>query len=125
MGRGTRRPRGVTVKTPEQVALMRDAGLVVARTLQRVQAAVAPGVTTGELDRLAEESIRGEGAVPSFLGYHGFSGSICASAGAESTAASGPSATGRATSFTAPSNAAGRDAAGATVWVWLDDGTAC
>ena len=83
MGRGTRRPRGVTVKTPEQVALMRAAGLVVARTLQRVQAAVAPGVTTGELDRLAEQSIRDEGAVPSFLGYHGFPGSICASAGAE------------------------------------------
>jgi methionyl aminopeptidase len=83
MGRGTRRPRGVTVKTPEQVALMRAAGLVVARTLERVQAAVAPGVTTAELDRIAEESIRGEGAIPSFLGYHGFSGSICASAGAE------------------------------------------
>ena len=82
MGRGMRRPRGVTVKTPEQVALMRAAGLVVARTLERVAAAVAPGVTTGELDRLAEESIRGEGAVPSFLGYHGFSGSICASPGA-------------------------------------------
>jgi len=83
MGRGTRRPRGVTVKTPEQVALMRAAGLVVARTLQRVQAAVAPGVTTGELDRIAEASIREEGAIPSFLGYHGFPGSICASAGAE------------------------------------------
>ncbi len=52
-----------------------------ARTLERVRAAVAPGVTTGELDRLAEESIRGEGAIPSFLGYHGFSGSICASPG--------------------------------------------
>ena len=80
---GRRRPRGVTVKTPEQVALMRAAGLVVARTLERLQAAVAPGVTTGALDALAEQSIRDEGAVPSFLGYHGFSGSICASAGAE------------------------------------------
>jgi methionyl aminopeptidase len=83
MGRGPRRPRGVTVKSPEQVVLMRAAGLVVARTLERVVAAVAPGVTTGELDRLAEACIRGEGAVPSFLGYHGFAGSICASAGAE------------------------------------------
>ena len=62
---------------------MREAGLVVARTLQRVAAAVQPGVTTGALDALAEQSIRDEGAVPSFLGYHGFSGSICASAGAE------------------------------------------
>lgn len=83
MARGARRSRGVTVKTPEQVALMRAAGLVVARTLERVAGAVAPGVTTGELDRLAEESIRGEGAIPSFLGYHGFPGSICASIGAE------------------------------------------
>ena len=83
MGRGTRRPRGVTVKTPEQIRLMRAAGLVVARALERVVAAVRPGVTTGELDRIAEESIRGEGAVPSFLGYHGFPGSICASAGAQ------------------------------------------
>lgn len=83
MSRGSRRPRGVTVKTPEQVAKMRLAGLVVARTLERVVEAVRPGVTTAELDALAEDSIRGEGAVPSFLGYHGFTGSICASAGAE------------------------------------------
>lgn len=83
MARRTRRPRGVTVKTPEQVAAMRLAGLVVGRTLARLVAAVAPGVTTGELDRIAEQSIRSEGAVPSFLGYHGFPGSICASAGAE------------------------------------------
>ena len=83
MSRGARRPRGVTVKTPEQVAKMRLAGLVVARTLDRVVSAVRPGITTGELDRIAEDSIRGEGAIPSFLGYHGFPGSICASAGAE------------------------------------------
>ena len=62
---------------------MRAAGLVVARTLARVVEAVRPGVTTGELDAIAETSIRGEGAVPSFLGYHGFPGSICASVGAE------------------------------------------
>ena len=62
---------------------MRLAGLVVARTLERVVEAVRPGVTTGELDRIAEASIRGEGAVPSFLGYRGFTGSICASAGPE------------------------------------------
>ena len=83
MTRRSRRPRGATVKTTEQVALMRRAGLVVARALERVQAAVAPGVTTAALDRIAEDSIRSEGAVPSFLGYHGFPGSICASVGAE------------------------------------------
>lgn len=80
---GSRRPRGVTVKTPEQVERMRAAGLVVARALHQVVAAVRPGVTTGELDAIAEASIRDEGAVPSFLGYHGFPGSICASVGAE------------------------------------------
>lgn len=62
---------------------MRAAGLVVARALARVQAAVAPGVTTGDLDLIAEESIRGDGAIPSFLGYHGFPAAICASVGAE------------------------------------------
>lgn len=62
---------------------MRAAGLVVARALERVVAAVRPGVTTGELDEVAEHSIRGDGAVPSFLGYHGFAGSICASVGPE------------------------------------------
>ncbi len=83
MARGSRRPRGVTVKTPDQVARMRDAGLVVARTLERLAAAVRPGVSTGELDALAESSIRDQDAIPSFLGYHGFTGSICASVGAE------------------------------------------
>ena len=56
----------IQIKTPDEIALMREAGLVVARTLQRLRAAVAPGVTTAELDRIAEDSIRGEGAVPSF-----------------------------------------------------------
>ena len=78
-----RRPRGVTVKTPEQIEGMRAAGLVVARTLARLVEAARPGVTTGELDGLAEESIRSEGAVPSFLGYHGFPGVICTSIGPE------------------------------------------
>ena len=79
----SRRRQRVTLKTPEQIELMRAAGLVVARTLQRLVEAVRPGVTTGQLDDLAEESIRGQGAVPSFLGYLGFTGSICASVGAE------------------------------------------
>jgi methionyl aminopeptidase len=83
VSRRGRRPAGVTVKTPEQVQLMRAAGLVVGRTLERLVAAARPGVTTGELDALAEQSIREQGAVPSFLGYQGFPGSICASAGAE------------------------------------------
>ena len=71
--------RGIQIKTPEQVEHMRRAGLVVGRTLELLRDAVRPGVTTGELDAIAEDAIRSSGAVPSFLGYHGFSGSICAS----------------------------------------------
>jgi methionyl aminopeptidase len=74
-----RRKDRIEIKTPEQIALMRSAGLVVARTLELLRTSVAPGVTTLELDAIAEESIRSHGAVPSFLGYHGFPGSICTS----------------------------------------------
>ncbi|GGK13858.1 methionine aminopeptidase [Pilimelia terevasa] len=69
----------IQIKTPEQIALMRAAGLVVADALARTRAAVAPGVSTGDLDAVAEETIRAAGAVPSFQGYHGFPASICAS----------------------------------------------
>ena len=71
--------RMIQIKTEAEIALMRAAGLVVGRTLDTVRAAVAPGVTTAELDAIAEESIRRAGAVPSFKGYHGFPASICAS----------------------------------------------
>ncbi len=74
-----RRKDRIELKSPEQIALMRGAGLVVARTLELLRTSVAPGVSTRELDALAEESIRSQGAVPSFLGYHGFPGSICTS----------------------------------------------
>jgi len=71
--------RGVQIKTPAQIDAMRLAGLVVGETLASVAEAVRPGVSTAELDALAEESIRSRGAVPSFLGYQGFPASICAS----------------------------------------------
>lgn len=67
------------IKTPEQIALMRRAGLVVGETLEVLRAAVRPGTTTGELNALAAESIRERGATSNFLGYHGFTGVICAS----------------------------------------------
>ena len=73
--------RGVEIKTPEQIEVMRKAGLVVGRTLETLRDAVRPGITTGELDAIAEDSIRSAGAVPSFKGYSHppFPASICAS----------------------------------------------
>jgi len=73
------RDMNIEIKTPEQIAVMREAGLVVARTLRVLADAVRPGVTTAELDAIAEAEIRGAGATPSFKGYHGYPASICAS----------------------------------------------
>jgi methionyl aminopeptidase len=70
-------------KSREQLLAMRAAGLVVADTLELLRERVRPGMTTRELDTLAEEHIRRSGAVPSFLGYHGFTGTICASVNEE------------------------------------------
>lgn len=75
--------RRLEIKSPAQIAAMREAGLVVARTLEVLRSAVAPGVTTAELDALAEETIRSNGATPNFLGYHGFPASICTSVNEE------------------------------------------
>ena len=58
---------------------MREAGRISARALRVVGEAVAPGVSTAELDALAEETIRSEGAVPAFKGYHGFPATLCTS----------------------------------------------
>jgi len=71
--------RGVEYKSPEQIDAMRRAGLVVGRTLDLLRSTVRVGVSTAELDAVAEDSIRSGGATPSFLGYHGFPASICAS----------------------------------------------
>src|SRR5215203_4961721 len=71
--------RMIQIKTPHEIELMRASGLVTAGALKAVKAAVRPGVSTGELDAIAEQHIRSKGAVPNFLGYHGFTGTICAS----------------------------------------------
>jgi methionyl aminopeptidase len=73
------RPARIETKTPEQILRMRRAGLVVGQTLQLMAQTVRAGITTKQLDELAEEHIRGCGAVPSFLGYHGFTGTLCTS----------------------------------------------
>jgi len=74
-----RRDEPIEVKTPDQLAIMREAGLVTAAALRAVIDAVEPGVTTAELDAIAEREIRAAGAVPSFKGYLGFPATICTS----------------------------------------------
>jgi methionyl aminopeptidase len=74
-----RQQLNIQLKTPEQIDKMRAAGLVVAAALARMREAVAPGVSTADLDAIAESVISGAGAVPSFKGYHGFPASICSS----------------------------------------------
>jgi methionyl aminopeptidase len=73
----------IQYKTESELALMREAGLVVARTLAKLAAAVEPGISTADLDAIAEEAIRGEGAIPSFKGYRGFPACICTSINSE------------------------------------------
>jgi methionyl aminopeptidase len=74
-----RKEPGIQVKSPEQIGRMYAAGQVVARTLTALKESVAPGITTAELDSIAEREIRAAGAVPSFLGYFGYPASICTS----------------------------------------------
>ncbi len=57
------------IKTAEEIAIMREAGRIVARALQAMRECVRPGITTAELDKLAETVIRDHGAVPAFLNY--------------------------------------------------------
>lgn len=69
----------IYLKTDEEIELMREANQLVGKTLAEVGKHVAPGVSTLQLDKIAEEFIRDHGAVPAFLGYGGFPNSICAS----------------------------------------------
>ena len=69
----------IDAKTPDQIRKMRVAGAVVGETLELIRSQVTAGMTTGDLDQAAEDFIRGKGATPSFLGYHGFTGSLCVS----------------------------------------------
>jgi methionyl aminopeptidase len=69
----------IQYKTPDQIDKMRAAGLVVARALAAMRDAVAPGVSTVDLDSIAADVIRSNGATSSFLGYHGYPATICSS----------------------------------------------
>jgi methionyl aminopeptidase len=74
-----RQDEPIEIKSPAQLAIMREAGLVTARALRAAAAAVEPGISTAELDSIAEREIRSAGATPSFLGYYGYPATICTS----------------------------------------------
>jgi methionyl aminopeptidase len=70
----------IQLKSPREIEVMAEGGRILAGTLVALRAAVVPGITTGELDTIAEDYIRGhEGALPAFKGLYGFPGSICSS----------------------------------------------
>ncbi|HHV95099.1 MAG TPA: type I methionyl aminopeptidase [Clostridiaceae bacterium] len=75
----------IIIKSQHEIDIMRKAGEITAITLEKIREVISPGVTTGDLDRIAEEYIRSRGAIPSFKGYAGMPGamkfpaSICAS----------------------------------------------
>jgi methionyl aminopeptidase len=68
-----------TLKTRDEIGLMRESALVVSRTLGEVAKLIKPGVTPLELDKVADVYIRSQGAVPGFLGYGGFPNTLCIS----------------------------------------------
>jgi len=69
----------IYLKSPAQIAVMRQAGALLYEVLQELRQAVKPGMTTKELDEIAEKAIRDRSAVPSFLDYHGYPASLCTS----------------------------------------------
>lgn len=69
----------ITIKNVEEIAAMRRAGRIVAEVFELMREKIRPGVTTGELDRLAENLIRKRGAIPLFKGYNGFPATLCLS----------------------------------------------
>ncbi|MDN5363056.1 MAG: methionyl aminopeptidase [Eubacteriales bacterium] len=69
----------ISCKSPQELKYMRDAGRVVAGALEEISKAVRPGVTTAELDRIAEDYLEKAGAIPAFKGYHGYPACICTS----------------------------------------------
>lgn len=69
----------ISIKSNREIEIMKEAGRITALAIRKVSEAIRPGVSTYELDMIAEETIRACGATPSFKGYDGFPGSICAS----------------------------------------------
>ena len=69
----------ISIKSNREIEIMKEAGRITALAIRKVKEAIRPGVSTLELDMIAEETIRACGATPSFKGYGGFPGSVCAS----------------------------------------------
>ncbi len=69
----------ITLKSERELALMREAGHIVALAHKAVRDAIRPGISTAELDKIAYDVITSNGAIPSFLNYNGFPATICAS----------------------------------------------
>jgi len=69
----------IEYKTEDEIELIRESSLLVAKTLGEVAKNIRPGIKTIELDAIAEKFIRDNGAVPGFKGYHGFTGTLCIS----------------------------------------------
>ena len=69
----------IIIKNSDEINLMRKSGRIVEETLNRLEEIIKPGITTEEIDKLAEEFITKQWAIPSFKGYNGFPSSICAS----------------------------------------------
>lgn len=69
----------IIVKTPEEIELMRASALIVSKTLGELAKRIEPGVTTLELDKIAEECVRDHGAIPGFLGLYDFPNTLCMS----------------------------------------------
>ena len=74
---------GITIKSRRELEAMERAGAIVGSTLALLKRSVEPGMTTGDLNQIAEKNIRSQGAVPAFLGYQGFPATICASVNEE------------------------------------------
>lgn len=69
----------ITIKTNEEIAIMREAGKIVADTHELLESMIKPGISTFDLDKAAEEFIRSKNAIPSFKDYNGYPANICAS----------------------------------------------
>lgn len=69
----------IGIKNPAQLQKMREAGILLREVLLEVRRRIEPGITTRQLDQIAEQRIRKHGAIPSFLGYNGFPASLCTS----------------------------------------------